>query len=146
MNLIKLRLRLRVATIKKASCARLRVRRDFGLRSCGCGNSKQVVSHALVLYVESSCLYWNFENELCFLEIYQSSQIHPTVVPKSSQSHHKTSPNSSQSHPKVISKSSQSHTYVDSRLQRSRQVIKALSNMHDTYALSFVPYTYSYHS
>ena len=40
MNLIKLRLRLRVATIKNASCARLRVRRDFGLRSCGCGNSK----------------------------------------------------------------------------------------------------------
>ena len=40
MNLIKLRLRLRVATIKNASCSRLRVRRDFGLRSCGCGNSK----------------------------------------------------------------------------------------------------------
>ena len=40
MNLIKLRLRLRVATIKKASCVWLRVRRDFGLRSCGCGNSK----------------------------------------------------------------------------------------------------------
>jgi hypothetical protein len=40
MNLIKLRLHLRVATIKKASCARLRVQRDFGLRICGCGNSK----------------------------------------------------------------------------------------------------------
>jgi hypothetical protein len=40
MNLIKLRLCLRVPTIKNASCARLRVRRDFGLRSCGCGNLK----------------------------------------------------------------------------------------------------------
>ena len=48
MNSIKLRVRLRVATIKKASCARLRVRRGFGLRSCGCGNSKQVASHALL--------------------------------------------------------------------------------------------------
>ena len=48
INSIKLRVRLRVATIKKASCARLRVRRVFGLRSCGCGNSKQVASHALV--------------------------------------------------------------------------------------------------
>ena len=47
MNVIKLRLRLRVATIKKASCARLRVRRGFGVRSCGCGNLKQVASHAL---------------------------------------------------------------------------------------------------
>ena len=40
MNLIKLCLRLWVTTIKKASCAQLRVRRDFGVRSCGCGNSK----------------------------------------------------------------------------------------------------------
>ena len=48
MYMLKLRVRLRVATIKKASCARLRVRRDFGLQSCGCGNSKQVASHALV--------------------------------------------------------------------------------------------------
>ena len=47
MNLIKLRVRLRVATIKKASCARLRVRSYVELRSCGCGNSKLVASHAL---------------------------------------------------------------------------------------------------
>jgi hypothetical protein len=40
MNLSKLRLRLRVGTIKNASCTRLRVRRDFGLQSCGCCNSK----------------------------------------------------------------------------------------------------------
>ena len=44
MNFIKLRVRLRVATIKKASCARLWVRSYVGLRSCGCGNSKQVCS------------------------------------------------------------------------------------------------------
>ena len=55
MNSIKLRVRLRVATIKKASCARLRVRRGFGLRSCGCGNSKQVASHALTTYVRQLC-------------------------------------------------------------------------------------------
>ena len=52
INSIKLRVRLRVATIKKASCARLRVRRVFGLRSCGCGNSKQVASHALVMILK----------------------------------------------------------------------------------------------
>ena len=46
---MKLQLRLRFATIKKASCAGLRVRRDFGLRTCGCGNSKKVASHALVI-------------------------------------------------------------------------------------------------
>ena len=34
---IKLRVRLRVATNKNASCAQLRVRREFGLRSCRCG-------------------------------------------------------------------------------------------------------------
>ena len=38
MNLIKLR--LQVATIERASCAQVRVRRGFGLRNCGCGNSK----------------------------------------------------------------------------------------------------------
>ena len=53
MNSIKLRVRLRVATIKKASCARLRVRRGFGLRSCGCGNSKQVASHALFIFMKN---------------------------------------------------------------------------------------------
>ena len=51
MNLIKLRVRLRVATIKKASCARLRVRSYVELRSCGCGNSKLVASHALVFFI-----------------------------------------------------------------------------------------------
>ena len=40
MNLIKLRLCLQVATIKNASCAHLRVRRDFWLRRCGCSNTK----------------------------------------------------------------------------------------------------------
>ena len=47
--IIKLHLQLQVATIKKASCARLRVWRYFGLRSCRCGNSKKVASHALVI-------------------------------------------------------------------------------------------------
>ena len=47
--IIKLHLRLRVATIKKASCARLQMRRTFELRSCECNKSKQVASHALVI-------------------------------------------------------------------------------------------------
>ena len=41
------KLRLQVATIKKASCARMQT--AFVLRSCECGKSKSVASHALVL-------------------------------------------------------------------------------------------------
>ena len=40
INSIKLRLQLRVATIKKVSCAWLQVGRGFGMRSCWCSNSK----------------------------------------------------------------------------------------------------------
>ena len=42
-----IKLRLRVATIKKASCAGLRLQTAFGLQSCKCGKSKKVASHAL---------------------------------------------------------------------------------------------------
>ena len=48
---IKLRVRLRVVTIKNASCTWLRVQRAFGLRSCRCGKSKRVTSHALLLTI-----------------------------------------------------------------------------------------------
>ena len=51
--IIKLQLCLRVATIKNASCARLWVRSDFGLRSCGCRNSKQDASNALDHNIET---------------------------------------------------------------------------------------------
>ena len=67
MNLIKLRLRLRVATIKNASCAR--VRRDFELRSCRCGNSKQVESHALVSSIRSAAPIQDYCSKKMFSQL-----------------------------------------------------------------------------